>query len=411
MYRVLSFSALSVSVKFLVGFLLTKIFAVFLGPNGISVIGNIKNFVQALVSVQTLGMQKGIIRYTAEYKNDKVKLKYLIGTLNRFNICVSFLLFLALLIFSKDFSVYVFNDQAYGFVFNILAFVVLFQGFHYLFFTLLQGFGDYQKVIYLEISINIASLLLTAGLVYFNGLLGGIYAVVLVPFFYFVISHFFYGSFPFFQFHFSKVISRNLLLYAAMVLFSSIAFPLIFIFIRNQITEVLNAESAGYWEAVNQFSYFYFVVLNSIMLIYFLPRISENDSLEFYREQVVEYFKILMPLYAVSLVVLYGFRNEAINLVLSPSFSAIEKLFFWQLLGDFFRAGTLVFVIFFHARRMILRFLITDLVFATLLVFLSFYFLEREGLLGVVKAHFYSYFIYFIVVFSFVSKFLFCKAK
>lgn len=155
---------------------MTKIFAVFLGPNGISVIGNIKNFVQALVSVQTLGMQKGIIRYTAEYKNDTVKLKYLIGTLNRFNICVSVLLFLILLIFSKDFALLVFNDHAYGFVFNILAFVVLFQGFHYLFFTLLQGFGDYQKVIYLEISMNIVSLLLTAGLVYFNGLLGGIYA-------------------------------------------------------------------------------------------------------------------------------------------------------------------------------------------------------------------------------------------
>jgi hypothetical protein len=126
---------------------------------------------------------------------------------------------------------------------------------------------------------------------------------------------------------------------------------------------------------------------------------------------VVEYFKKLMPLYTLSLVVLYGFRNEAINLLLSPSFSAVEKLFFWQLLGDFFRAATLVFVIFFHARRMILRFVITDMVFAILLVFLSFYFLEREGLLGVVKAHFYSYFIYFIVVFSFVSKFLFCKTK
>ena len=63
MYRVLSFSALSFAIKFLVGFVLTKLFAFFLGPSGLGVLGNLKNFNQLLASLGSLGMQRGT-KYT-----------------------------------------------------------------------------------------------------------------------------------------------------------------------------------------------------------------------------------------------------------------------------------------------------------------------------------------------------------
>lgn len=409
MYRVLSFSALSLAVKLLVGFLLTKLFALFLGPNGLSAIGNIKNFMQLSVSVQTLGMQKGIIRYTSEYKGNTEKFKLLIGTLNRYNIILSVLLCIILFAFSKHLAKLIFLDLHFDYVFQILAFVIPFQGFHYLFFSLMQGLGNYQKVIFLEIAMNLGNLMLTAYLVYFYGLTGGIIAVVLMPILYFILSRLFFGSFPFFQLQFSKAISKDMLLYAGMVLFSNLAFPLIYILIRNQISVVLGAESAGFWEAVNQFSYFYFLALNSIILVYVLPKISEKTSIKFYRLQVGEYYKKIMPLLAICLLGLYVFRSEAIRLILAPSFSPIEELFVWQLTGDFLRAGTLIFTVLFHARRMIAYYIITDMVLAFMTLYLSFYFLEISGLVGVVKAHCYTYIVYFLIMVAVMAKFLFYK--
>jgi len=364
---------------------------------------------QLSVSVQTLGMQKGIIRYTSEYKGNTEKFKLLIGTLNRYNIIVSVLLCMLLFAFSKDLAQLVFLDRKFDYIFQIVAFVIPFQGFHHLFFSLMQGLGDYQKVIFLEIAMNLCNLVLTACLVYFYGLTGGLIAVVLLPILYFLHSRFFFGSFPFFQLQFSKAISKDMLLYAGMVLFSNLAFPLIYILIRNQISVVLGAESAGFWEAINQFSYFYFLVLNSIILVYVLPRISERTSIKFYRLQVGEYYKKVMPLLAICLLGLYAFRTEAINLILAPSFSSIEELFVWQLIGDFLRAGTLIFTVFFHARRMIAYYIITDMVLAFMTLYLSFYFLEISGLVGVVKAHCYTYIVYFLIMVAVMAKFLFYK--
>lgn len=409
MFRLLSFSAFSVAVKFVVGFLITKVFALFLGPNGISAIGNIKNFMQLLVSVQTLGMQKGIIRYTSEYKRDSEKFKLFIGTLNRYNIIVSLLLCIILFSFSSHLAQLVFLDKQFDYVFQIVAFVIPFQGFHYLFFSLMQGLGNYQKVIFLEIAMNVVNLILTACLVYFYELTGGLIAVVLLPILYFLLSRLSFGSFPFFQLQFSKAISKDMLLYAGMVLFSNLAFPLIYILIRNQISVVLGAESAGFWEAVNQFSYFYFLALNSIILVYVLPKISEKTSIKFYRLQVGEYYKKIMPLLAICLLGLYVFRSEAIRLILAPSFGPVEELFAWQLIGDFLRAGTLIFTVFFHARRMIAYYVVTDMVLAFMTLYLSFYFLEINGLVGVVKAHCYTYIAYFLIMVSVMVKLLFYK--
>ena len=82
MYRVLSFSAVALAVKLIVGFVLTKLFALFLGPSGIALLGNLKNFTQLLHSYGTLGMQSGIIRFASEWKSHPKKIASLVGTLN-----------------------------------------------------------------------------------------------------------------------------------------------------------------------------------------------------------------------------------------------------------------------------------------------------------------------------------------
>ncbi len=412
MYRVLSFSAVALAVKLIVGFVLTKLFALVLGPSGIAVLGNMKSFMQILISSSSFGMQQGIIRFTSEFKEQRDAFQKLLGTAHIIYGLIALFLAIILFSFSDYFAVIILQDNNYVWLFQILAVVVPFQGFHMLYFSILQGLDNYKKVVWVELIMIFCNLIFTGLSTYNFGLTGALFSVTFVPVFYFFVSAFFLkADIPNFKVVWFSSTAKNLFLYALMTLFSGIAFPLLFILIRNHISSVLGINEVGYWEAVNQFSFFYFILLNSIMLMYVLPKITAQTDKTFYRSQVIEYLKKIMPLFALFLVALFLLRKYAILVLLSPEFSSIEVLFGWQLLGDFFRALTLIFSIYFHARRMVVPYIIIDVLLFVLMLTLTTIFVDSYGLIGAVKAHFISYFIYFVVTVFWLRKTLFKTNK
>lgn len=408
LYKVFSFSLLSIAVKFIVSFLLTKLFAIFLGPSGIAILGNLRSAMQIIVSSSTLGMQRGIIRFTSEFKEQQEAFHKLLGTSHIIYGLTSILIGVVLFFFSSHFATIILQNETYAWLFKALAFVVPLQGFHTLYFSVLQGLGNYRRVTWVELIMNVCNLTIVGFLTFRFGLSGALLATVCVPVFYFFSSaSFLKVNVLSFKMMWSKWIAKNLLLYSLMTLFSGVAFPLLFILIRNHLSNNLGKDAVGYWEAMNQFSYFYFILLNSIMLMYVLPKITAHTSNSFYRSQVAEYFKKLMPLFAFFLFALFFLRKYAILVLFSPEFSSVESLFGWQLLGDFFRALTLILSLYFHARRMTIPYVLIDLLLFLSLYFFTLLFVDVYGLVGAVKAHFLSYFIYFVVTFFWLRKILF----
>ena len=147
MYRVLSFSAVALAVKLIVGFVLTKLFALVLGPSGIAVLGNMKSFMQILISSSSFGMQQGIIRFTSEFKEQRDAFQKLLGTAHIIYGLIALFLAIILFSFSDYFAVIILQDNNYVWLFQILAVVVPFQGFHMLYFSILQGLDNYKKVV------------------------------------------------------------------------------------------------------------------------------------------------------------------------------------------------------------------------------------------------------------------------
>mgnify|MGYP001229309337 FL=1 len=408
MYRVLSFSAVALAVKFLVGFVLTKLFALFLGPSGLALLGNLKNFTQLLHSYGTLGMQSGIIRFASEWKSQPKKIANLVGTLNIiFTISAliggSFIFF-----FSSALSLTIFQNTSFDYIFKIIAVILPLQGFHLMYYSILQGLGNYKRVVWQAVLMDLIKVALTSILVLKYDLVGALIAMVVAPVFYFLLSVWNTAiTLKIFRYNWSKAVAKNLALYAMMSLFSSIAIPIVYIVIRNKITTDLGVDNAGYWEAVNQFSFFYFMVLNSIIMMYVLPKISENQKVSFFRKQASEYFLKLIPVFVVGLVLLFLFRDIAIWILFDDSFRPVSELMLWQLSGDVFRAASLVLVAYIHAHRLITHYITIDLVLSFSLILFSFFFIEQFGLIGAVKAHFVSYLIYFVAIVFLLRKTLF----
>lgn len=388
--------------------MLTKLFAILLGPSGIAVLGNMKSVMQILISSASFGMQRGIIRFTSEFREQRHAFQKLLGTLHIIYGSIALVIAVVLFFLSDYLANVILQDDKYAWLFQILAIIVPFQGFHVLYFSILQGLDNYKKVVWVELVMIFCNLIFVSVSTFKFGLTGALFSVACMPVFYFFISVVFLKyDIPNFKIAWSSSTAKNLFLYALMTLFSGIAFPLLFILIRNHISSVLGIDEVGYWEAVNQFSFFYFILLNSVMLMYVLPKITAQTDNVFYRSQVVEYVKKIMPLFAVFLIVLFLLRKYAILVLLSPEFTSIETLFGWQLLGDFFRAMTLIFSIYFHARRLAIPYITIDALLIVLLFTLTTVFVDSYGLIGAVKAHFISYFIYFIVTVFWLRKTLF----
>lgn len=408
MYRVLSISAVALAIKLVVGFLLTKLFALFLGPSGLALLGNLKNFTQLLHSYGTLGMQNGIIRFSAEWKSKAQKISSLVGTLNIIFTVSSIIGGTFLFSFSETIAQAIFQNTAFHYIFKIAAVILPLHGFHLMYYSILQGLGNYKRVVWQGIAMDFFKIALTTILILRYDLAGALIAMVVIPGIYFLLSvQNISKSLNVYTYNWSIDIAKNLGMYALMSLFSSITIPLVYIVIRNKITLDLGASKAGYWEAVNQLSFFYFMALNSIILMYVLPRIAENAKVSFFRKQIREYFFKLMPVFMLSLGILFLFRDFAIWLFFSDDFSPVTELMSWQLMGDVFRAASLVLVAYIHARRQMIRYITIDLILSLSLISLSYLFIQQYGLIGAVKAHFVAYIIYFLSIVFLLRKTLF----
>ena len=80
MFKVTSLNGLSVLIKIMVGFVTSKVIAVFIGPAGMALVGNFRNFITAVENLGILGFQNGIIKYVADYHNQEEKQRSFLAT-------------------------------------------------------------------------------------------------------------------------------------------------------------------------------------------------------------------------------------------------------------------------------------------------------------------------------------------
>ena len=93
----------------LLAFISQKILAVFLGPEGVAQIGNLRNVIPIIESFSTLGIFNGVVKYVADYKDDKEELQKLFST-SFVYITIASLVAFCVLFFGAEY----FNDLVFG---------------------------------------------------------------------------------------------------------------------------------------------------------------------------------------------------------------------------------------------------------------------------------------------------------
>jgi len=402
--KVSSFNAIGVLVKMVTGFVSLKVMAIFLGPDGLALIGNLRNFLTSLQSVGTLGLYNGVVKYIAEFKNDKKELTAVMSTSYLIcfvaTLCVSVWLYI-----DTDFwNQLIFGEQyTYGFIFKALAIALPFYSLNTLCLAIINGFSKYKIYILLNIISSILGLVITVLLVYRLNLEGAFFAIVINPVVSLLITIGIIVSrknkvivLPTTQISlkYTKLLSS----YAIMALLSATVLPAILIRIRNYIILTKGAAEAGYWEAIQSISGQYMLFVTTLLTVYLLPRLSEIKRSREFRFEVINFYKTILPVFAFGFLVIYIFRNLIIKILFSIDFKPMEPLFLWQLLGDFFKIASLVIAYQFLAKRMFWYYIITEVASLGFLYVLSMYLIDLFGFIGASMAYFFNYVFYFLLL-------------
>ena len=413
LFKVASLNGVSVILKIAIGVITSKVLAVFIGPSGLALTGNLKNFLTSVESIATLGFQNGIVKYVVEAKEDRLALKKILSTIFISLFAVSLALSFILFGFSSYFTSLIFGIQStYNLIFKILAIVLPWYASTAYLLVILNGLGKFKKVIYVNIIGNIIGLLFCIVAVYYYATFGALVAIIVPPALLFFVAFYYVDK----EISFFSNISRgsfdwsvlkNLSSYSLMALVSSVFGSFVFLAIRNNIITVLGLESAGYWEAMTRISTYYLMFISTILSVYFFPKLAFSTSKKAVQNVVKSYYFGVLPFFVIGAVVLFFFRFFLIKALFSKDFIPVADLFLWQLIGDAFKVASLILGYQFYAKKLTSAFIVTELFSLAIMFAFSHFFVISYGLVGVVIAHALTYFIYFIVLLLYFRRSLF----
>jgi PST family polysaccharide transporter len=320
-----------------------------------------------------------------------------------------------ILVFSEFINTLIFGSRNFVSVIRLLAFVLPLHVINLYLISILQGFNAFSKVIKINIASHFLNIIAFALLVYWLNLEGALFTIVIVPSamliftLYYVQSWF--GAITSFRWsRFSTPVLKNLGQYAFMTLISSLSFPLVFLGIRNLLIDSLGESSAGFWESTVRISSYYLLFILSLLNLFILPKMAEAQKSSEFRAIVFNFYKQILPFFVVGLILVYILRDWIVTLIFSKDFLPAADLFFWQIIGDFFRVLAMVMVYQFHAKKMLWHYIITDLFLALSLFLSAIYLVPKIGLEGVVLGHALTYILYFLIIlFIFRKSLIFYK--
>lgn len=413
MFKITSLNSLSIAIKIGIGLITSKILAIFVGPGGMALVGNLRNFLTSLESISTLGFQSGIIKYVAENQKNKEVLQKIIATVFISLVFIALVLSGVLYFFASFWNNTILNSAFdYVLVFKILALALPWYAVSVFLLAVLNGLSQFKKVIWVNIIGNTLGLLVSLFMILQFQTLGALLAIVITPSLLFFVTFYFVQK----EINFLEAIKwhlydfkiiKNLLPFSLMAMVSSVLGPMVYLFIRNDVIEKLGMDQAGFWESMTRISTYYMLFVSTILSVYFLPKLAIAKENKETKNIFRQYYKSILPVFILGLVVVYFARFFIVQLLFTKEFLPVASLFFWQLIGDVFKVAFLILGYQFFAKKITKAFIIAEVSSLALLYFSNLVFMQYFGIQGVVMAQAFDNFVYLLVLCVYFRKSLF----
>ena len=260
-------SAIATIIKIISGFVINKVVAIYVGPSGLAIIGQLQNFMELIITFSNGAITNGVVKYTAEYQTIEQKQRIFSTSIIISFVC-SLLISIFLFGFSEYLSEFILKDVQYSSVFVVFGATIFLFALNTVFMSILNGQKEIKKYILVNIAGSIFSLFFTSFLIMQLNLMGALYALVVNQSVIFFVTLSFVLKSSWFKFeYFIQGIDKESLLklskYSLMAITSALTVPVSHLMIRNYIGENLGWDNAGYWQGIWYISTMYLMLVTT----------------------------------------------------------------------------------------------------------------------------------------------------
>ena len=395
-------TGISTIIKVISAFVINKVIAIYVGPSGLAIVGQLQNFMELIVTFSNGAITNGIVKYTAEYQTIEQKQKIFSSSIVISLVC-SLIISIFLFGFSDYLSKLILKDVQYSSVFIVFGLTIFLFALNTVLMSILNGQKEIKKYILVNIASSIFSLFFTSFLIMQLNLMGALYALVVNQSVIFFVTLVFVVKSNWFKLEYfkqglDKESLSKLSRYSLMAITSALTVPVSHLIIRNYIGENLGWDSAGYWQGIWYISTMYLMIITTSLSIYYLPKLSEIQDNSELKKEIYSGYKIIMPIVIVMSVAIFLLKEYIILIAFSDKFMPMMELFAWQLIGDVIKIASWLLGFITLAKAMTKIFIYTEIGFSVLFVILSIYFINTFGLIGITYAFSLNYFLYLIMM-------------
>jgi PST family polysaccharide transporter len=395
------YTFISTAIKMLAALVINKAVAYLVGPSGIALIGQFQNFSQLTMTAAQGGINTGVVKYVAEFKDNKSKLLDVFSSSLKITLICTSITTIILLLFSQSFSNYFLKSAEYSDVIIVFAISLIFFSVNGLLISIINGLQEIKIFTKVNIGQSIYSLIFTFILVFIWGVKGALFALATnqsVVFFtlIFLLKKHALVRLENFKSFFSKSIGQKLFSYSLMTLISSIITPVSLIIIRNHLITRFSIDVAGEWQALWYISTMYLMVITTTLSVYYLPKLSSISDNYLLKKEILIGYKLIIPFLFITALIIFFSRDLIIKILFTEKFYRIRDLFLFQLIGDFLKLSSWLLSYIMLAKAMTKAFIITEVIFTFSFILFSFLFVDHFGFIGVTYAFALNYLLYFV---------------
>ena len=404
------YTSISTAVTFVSGFIVTKFVAVKIGPAGLTYVGQYQNTIAIIAMLSTLAVTTGVIKYLAEHKEDTAKKNKVISTAF-FIILLSSVIISAFVLFCSEFlSSIVFKTGDFSEVFFLYGFFVVIFALNALTAAVYNGLKEIKYLTTVNIIGSLTGVFFTVVFAYKMGVKGVLIANNFTALIILSVNAIILHRKKYFQFQPSLLnwdakAAKLLLGFTVMGIVSGLVMPMSQIFIRNHIITSFSATEAGWWQAVTRISDYYLAFITTVLSVYYLPRLSEIKKTPELTHEIKQGYKIVLPVVGLMALTMWVFRLSIIHILFSKEFLPMAPLFTFQLLGDFFKIGSFLLGYILIAKADVRLFIVSEVLFSASLVLLSYFFIDKYGVIGSTYAFCLNYGLYWIAMIFITRKY------
>lgn len=401
--KVFSLNALATFVRMLAGMISVKVVALIIGPAGIALLGQLGNIGGIIQGMANGGINTGITKYVAEFKDDDQQVKVYISNAFRITIICSFFVGLSLIILCVYLSRLLLLTDEYYYVFIVFGFTIVLFALNNFLISILNGYKNFKLYVRVNVFGTIVGLFYSIILIYIWELPGAMINAVTFQSIMLFATFYLCRKLPwmnlqYFKQKWDRVAVKNYFGYSLMTFTTLALFPTSQILLRGYVISEISAAEAGIWEGMNRLSNMYLSVITSAFTIYYLPRLSEISDPRELHSEIFRCYKIFIPILVILCLVIFYSKHFILWLLFSPDFYSMEILFAWQLVGDFFKICSYILAMQMLAKARTRLFISTETIF-TLSYFLICYFLvHMNGIVGLSQGYMLNFILYMLTM-------------